>query len=131
MHSTSVQWNDDKCERTRARGIRFKRLVGKLYGIVLIKRVKAETVCAIEEEHCGFRKGRGCNSRRPSLGSSVCCKASARKDLVNGKEVFYEFMDLEKAYDTIDWHVIWKMLRVYGVGRKLLKAVQGIYVDCG
>ena len=38
-------------------------------------------------------------------------------------------MDLEKAYDTIDRHGMWQMLRVYGVGGKLLKAVQSFYVD--
>ena len=38
-------------------------------------------------------------------------------------------MDLEKAYDTIDRHGMWQMLRVYGVGEKLLKAVQSFYVD--
>ena len=29
-------------------------------------------------------------------------------------------MDLEKAYDTIDRHGMWQMLRVYGVRGKLL-----------
>ena len=38
-------------------------------------------------------------------------------------------MDLEKAYDAIDRHGLWQMLRVYGVGGKLLKAVQNFYVD--
>ena len=38
-------------------------------------------------------------------------------------------MDLEKAYDTIGRHGMWQMLRVYGVGGKLLKAVQSFYVD--
>ena len=49
--------------------------------------------------------------------------------LANGKDVFCAFMDLEKAYDTIDRHGMWQMLRVYGVGGKLLKAVQSFYVD--
>ena len=31
--------------------------------------------------------------------------------------------------DTIDRHGMWQMLRVYGVGGKLLKAVQNFYVD--
>ena len=39
-------------------------------------------------------------------------------------------MDLEKAYDTIDRHGMWQMLRVYGVGGKLLKAMSSFYVDC-
>ena len=42
---------------------------------------------------------------------------------------FCAFMDLGKAYDTIDWHGMWQMLRVYGVEGKLLIAVQSFYVD--
>ena len=38
-------------------------------------------------------------------------------------------MDFEKANDTINRHGMWQMLRVYGVGGKLLKAVQSFYVD--
>ena len=38
-------------------------------------------------------------------------------------------MDLEKPYYTIDRHSMWQMLRVYGVGEKLLKAVQSFYID--
>ena len=51
------------------------------------------------------------------------------KYLANWKDVFRVFMDLEKAYDTIDRHGMWKMLRMYGVGGKLLKAVQSFYLD--
>ena len=50
----------DKCECSNLRGIRFFGVVGKLYGRVLIKRVRAGTECAIGEEQCGFRQGRGC-----------------------------------------------------------------------
>ena len=39
-------------------------------------------------------------------------------EYIFGKDVFWAFMDLEKAYDTIDRHGMWQMLRVYGVGRK-------------
>ena len=38
-------------------------------------------------------------------------------------------MDLKNSYDTIDRHGMWQILRVYGVGGKLLKAVQSFYVD--
>ena len=33
-----------------------------------------------------------------------------------------------KSYDTIDWHGMWQMLRVYEVTGKLLKAVLSFYV---
>ena len=38
-------------------------------------------------------------------------------------------MDLENTYGTIDRHCMWQMLRVYGVGRKLLKVVKSFYID--
>ena len=59
----------------------------------------------------------------------IAVRQVCEKFLTNGKDVFCTFFDLEKAYDTIDRHGMWQMLRVYGVGGKLLKAVQSFYVD--
>ena len=39
-----------------------------------------------------------------------------KKYLENWKDVFWAFMDLERAYDTIDRHGKRQMLRAYGVG---------------
>ncbi len=36
-------------------------------------------------------------------------------------------MDLEKAYDRVDWLALWEVLRIYGVGEKLLSAIQLFY----
>ena len=52
-----------------------------------------------------------------------------KKEHLSLKYVFWAFMYLEKDYDTIDRYGMWQMLRVYGVGGKLLKAVQSFYVD--
>ena len=98
-------------------------VVGKLFGRVLIKRFRAGTDCAIGEEQCGFRQGRGC------MDQVFAVRQVCEKYLANGKDAFWAFMDLEKAYDIIDRHGMWQMLRVYGVGGKLLKAVQSFYVE--
>ena len=92
-------------------------VVGKLFGGVLIKRVRAGTECAVGEEQCGFRQGRGC------MDQVFAVRQVCEKYLANGKDVFWAIMDLEKASDTIDQHGMLQMLRVYGVGGKLLKAV--------
>ena len=42
-------------------------------------------------------------------GSSVPCEEVCEKYLANGNDVFRAFMDLEKAYDTIDQHGTWQM----------------------
>ena len=49
-----------KCECRNSRGISLLCVVGKQYGRVLIKRHRAGTECAIGEEQCVFRQGRGC-----------------------------------------------------------------------
>ena len=51
------------------------------------------------------------------------------KYLANGKDVFWAFMDLEKADDKIDRHEMWHMLILYSVGGKLLKAMQRFHKD--
>ena len=38
-------------------------------------------------------------------------------------------MYARNSYDMIDQHGMWQMLRVYGVGGKLLKAVQSFYIN--
>ena len=93
------------------------RVVGKL-----IKRVPAETECAIGEEPCGLGQDRVCMYQVFSA-RQVC-----EKDLANGRDVFWKFMDLE---DTIDQHGMWQIQRVYGFRGKLFKAVQSFYVDSG
>ena len=50
----------DKCECSNQKGISLLSVEHKLYGRVLIKRVRAGTECAIGEEQCGFRQGGGC-----------------------------------------------------------------------
>ena len=65
---------------------------------MLIKRVRARTECAIGEEQCGFMQGTGC------MDQVFAVRQVCENYLANGKDVFWEFMDLEKAYDTIDRH---------------------------
>ena len=48
--------NGDKCKCSNSRDISLLTVVGKLFGRVLIKRVRAGTECAIGEEQCGFRR---------------------------------------------------------------------------
>ena len=62
-------------------------------------------------------------------GPSVCVRQVCEKYLANWKDVFLALTDLKKAHDTIDRHGMSQMLRVYGVGGKLQKAVQSFYID--
>ena len=54
------------------------------------------TECVIREEQCGFGQGRGC------MDQVFAVRQVCEKYLANGKNVFWGFMDLEKAYDSFD-----------------------------
>ncbi len=40
------------------------------------------------------------------------------------KKVYAASIDLEKAYDKIDWTAVWDVLKVYGVGGSLINGVK-------
>ncbi len=47
------------------------------------------------------------------------CEKYLRKE----KEVFWAFMDLEKAYDRVDREALLNVLQIYGIGGRLMRAV--------
>ena len=63
----------------------------KVFGRVLINRVKKGTEAVIGEEQCGFRKGRGCVDQIFVVGQ-LC-----EKFVTKGREVYFAFMDLKKV----------------------------------
>jgi hypothetical protein len=38
-------------------------------------------------------------------------------------------MDLEKAYDRVDMMAMWEVLRIYGVGGKILSEIKSRYEE--
>ncbi len=97
-----------KYECTSFRGINLLNDVGKVYGKVLIKRVREGTEGMIHDEQGGFRRGRGC------VDQIFAVRQVCKKYLAKGKDVFWVFMDLEKACDRIVREGLWTVLRLYG-----------------
>ena len=63
-------------------------VVGKLYDGVLIKRVRARAECALGEEQCGFRHGRGGINLNRGRGILFAVRQASEMYLANGKYVF-------------------------------------------
>ena len=42
--------------------------------------------------------------------------------------MYFAFWDLEKAYDRIDRDAMWNVLRLNGIGGRLLRGVKSLYV---
>jgi len=113
----------DRGECKNYRGISLLSIPGKVYGRVLIERVRVLTEGMIGEEQCGFRMGRGCVDQVFSL------KQLSEKYVGKGKDLYVAYMDLEKAYDRVDRDAMWRVLGMYGINGDLLKAIQSLYAE--
>ena len=104
----------DMYECSNFRGMSLLSVVGKVYGGVLINRIRDKTENVIAEVQGGFRRVRGCTDQI-FIVRQIC-----EKYLGKGKDVYFTFLDLEKAYDRVDRHAMWNVLRLYGIGNRLL-----------
>ena len=112
----------DVYECGNSRGIILLSVVGKVYGRVLINRIRDKTESAVAEVQGGFRRGRG-SADQTFIVRQICEKYYIAKD----KDVYFAFLDPEKVYDRIDRKAMWKVLRIYGIGGRLLRAVKSLY----
>ena len=70
-------------------------------------RVIEITERRISAKQGGFRKGRGC------VDQIFTVKMLIEKYLVKGRKLYAAFMDLEKAYNRVDWKSLLDVLKIY------------------
>ena len=78
----------DMYECSNFRGISLFSVVGKVYGRVLINRIRDKTENVIVEVQGGFRRGRGCTDQIFTV-RQIC-----EKYLGKVKDVYFAFLDL-------------------------------------
>ena len=105
------------------RGISLLSVPGKIYAGVLEKKLRNIVEGKLDEGQCGFRPLRGCQDQIFSL------RQISEKYYEKGKEVFLCFIDLEKAYDRVPREKLMEVVGRYGVGKKLLRAIDSLYTN--
>jgi hypothetical protein len=104
------------------RCISLLAIPGKVYALLLMHRIQQHIDTQLHEAQCGFRKGRGTVdaifAMRQLMGM---CKAAADAPL------FSVFIDLTKAYDSVNREALWQVLRVYDVPAKLVALLMDLH----
>ena len=75
----------------------------------------------LPNEQAGFRKVRSCYDQIATLRIIV------EQTLGWNTGLYMVFVDFEKAFDSIDREVLWKILRHYGVPVKIVRMIQVFY----
>ena len=104
-----------KCEQYRT--ISLLSHASKILTKIMFRRMEKKIEDTLSEDQFGFRKNRG--TREAILALRLIIEKRIRKD----KSTFIAFVDIEKAFDNVNWEIMFKMLRRAGVAiteRKLL-----------
>ena len=91
----------------------------KVINTRLTKVVESHQLLA--EIQNGFRKDRSGGDSSFTLNSIIW------KSLAKQKKLHLAFMDLQKAYDSVDRGILWEKLRRLGFGGKFLEAIKCMY----
>ena len=93
----------------------------KVYSLLLGNRVKEWLDHQLLEVQCGFRPGRGCVDAAFSL-------RQLHEDAVRrGQKLITSFIDLSKAYDSIDRELAWQVFERRGMPSKLVALLRDLH----
>jgi len=77
----------------------------------------------LRQEQAGFRPGRSCNDQIFALRQIL-------KTVTAGcNPTTFNFIDFRKAFDSVHWPALWKILRMYGFPEQIISILQNLYQD--
>jgi hypothetical protein len=103
------------------RGIMLLSTIGKVFNRVILNRMKDQVDKELRDPHAGFRKERSCIDQIATL--RIIIEQSQEWN----SSLYINFIDFEKAYDSLDRETLWKLLRHYGIPEKMVNIIKNSY----
>ena len=105
------------------RGINLLSVPGKVFCRVMLKRIKTSLDKILREEQAGFRPGRSCKDQIFVLRTIL------EQSMEWNSTLYLNFIDFEKAFDSVHHDTLWKILKSYGFPQKIINILQSMYCD--
>ena len=103
------------------RGITLLSVPGKVFNRVILNRMKNTLDPELRDEQAGFRQNRSCTDQIATLRIIV------EQSLEWNSPLYVNFIDYEKAFDSVDRETLWKLLRHYGIPKKIVNLIKNTY----
>ena len=104
------------------RGIALLSTPSKVFTKAILNRVKPRTELLLRESQCGFRSGRGCADHLFSVRTLM------EKAREFHRPLYICFIDLRKAYDSINREALWSILQSsYHLPAKLISIIRAVH----
>ena len=119
---TKLPKKGDLSDCNNWRGITLLSLTSKIFSRIIHLRL-LEAIRGIRPEQAGFLPGRSCPEHIFALRQifEQCNEWNTG--------VYANFIDFEKAFDSIHRESLWQILRHYGIPRKIVNIIKMLYVD--
>lgn len=105
------------------RGIMLLSVPGKVLNRIILERVREAVDPKLRDQQAGFRRNRSCADQIASLRIIV------EQSIEWNSTLYITFIDYEKAFDSVDREILWKLQRHYGVPDKITSLIRCMYED--
>jgi len=106
---TIYKCKGDKSVCGNSRGISLLSVAGKVLARVTLRRLLTQVAETVRPElQCGFRRGRS------TIDMIFIARLLQEKCCEQHRNLFLAFIDLTKAFDTVNRDVLWKVLSKFG-----------------
>ena len=113
--------NISYCENWR--GITLLSIPSKVLSSIILARLKSTLDKVMKGEQAGFRQERSCTGQIANL--RIIIEQSTEYPSL----LYLDFVDFEKAFDSVDHEVLWNLLALYGVPDKVIRITELFYQD--
>ena len=99
----------DRAEFGNSRGISLLSVAGKVLAKIMLTRLLEHVVdLVLPESQCGFRRGRS------TIDMIFDARQLQEKCREQHQDLYLAFVDLTKAFDTVNRDLLWNILRKFG-----------------
>ena len=103
------------------RGITLLSVPGKVFSRIILQRIKFQVDEKLRDQQAGFRKNRSCADQIATL------RIILEQSMEWNSPLLVNFVDFEKAFDSVDRETLWKLMRHYGIPEKIVTLTRKMY----
>ena len=121
MKATKLPKKGDLSHCRNWRDIMLLNMASKVFCRLILERVKTALDKKLRDEQAGFRAGRSCTDQIATLRIIV------EQSIEWQSSLYINFIDFEKAFDSVSREVLWLLLRRYGIPVKIVTIIRALY----
>ena len=111
----------DSRECKNYRGISLMSVVGKILKRIILLRLQGAVNATLRDQQAGFRKDRSC------IDQIATIRIIIEQSIEWNTSLFFNFVEFEKAFDSLDRSVLWCLMRHYGIPGRFIRIIKNSY----